>query len=463
MITCHIVRGDNAVQANYGAMRGNDCQAEGVHKPFVHELVFILEGLAKQFGNEKAIEAVERYGKALAFGYDEIAAVRKIGAWPVECISSLSSILNSFQCLGTLDGKTISKRQSKRIMDGNIVEVPKILLKKVAKVDPEFIKQNAHFVLEKKASLKDLVEEFFKHPKRVKTASCVIEISGFQTMEQVQKTCPGKFDDEVLDKYEGAVIGENANSSGEALQEYCTKVFSGKDIEPITKFFQIESFAELDFCKWSGYDLIILSSDKILDETLLQLQTLRGLKTEMSILLQVGEKEEGFKTYMKFASSYEILNPRLLHFQVEDETGDTDFCENIKMGILLPGTIHKPPISALNRDLPQLVNKLVFPGSKIAFAFEGRPRLVRLHTDVSCDYYGSKLCLEEFKKELGIDSVAVGDQEQESEMEGFKDVDEGVENESPGPSGFCNSTLSDSGFQSLEASLDISEIKSRNK
>ena len=140
MITCHIVRGDNAVQANYGAMRGNDCQAEGVHKPFVHELVFILEGLAKQFGNEKAIEAVERYGKALAFGYDEITAVRKIGAWPVECISSLSSILNSFQCLGTLDGKTISKRQSKRIMDGNIVEVPKILLKKVAKVDPKFIK-----------------------------------------------------------------------------------------------------------------------------------------------------------------------------------------------------------------------------------------------------------------------------------------------------------------------------------
>ena len=69
---------------------------------------------------------------------------------------------------------------------------------------------------------------------------------------------------------------------------------------------------------------------------------------------------------------------------------------------------------------------------------------------------------------MGIDSVAVGDQEQESEMDGFKDVDEdldeGVENESPGPSGFCNSTLSDSGFQSLEVwilvklSLEISEI-----
>ena len=36
------------------------------------------------FGNEKAIEAVGRYGKAFAFDYDEMA--RKIGAWPVEDI-----------------------------------------------------------------------------------------------------------------------------------------------------------------------------------------------------------------------------------------------------------------------------------------------------------------------------------------------------------------------------------------
>ena len=55
-------------------------------------------------------------------------------------------------------------------MAGNIVEVPKILLKKVAEVDPEFIKQNAHFVLEEKASLKVPLAH-------------VIDISGFQSME----------------------------------------------------------------------------------------------------------------------------------------------------------------------------------------------------------------------------------------------------------------------------------------
>ena len=62
---------------------------------------------------------------------------------------------------------------------------------------------------------------------------------------------------------------------------------------------------------------------------------------------------------------------------------------------------------------------------------------------------------------MGIDSV--GEQEEESEREGFKDVDEVVEDKSPGPSGLCNSTLSDSGVQTFGDSLDISAIKSGNQ
>ena len=49
--------------------------------------------------------------RLLIFGYDEM--VRKIGAWPVKCISSLSTILDSFQCLETIDGKNILKDRSK--------------------------------------------------------------------------------------------------------------------------------------------------------------------------------------------------------------------------------------------------------------------------------------------------------------------------------------------------------------
>jgi hypothetical protein len=157
LVTCHIVRADCAIQANYGAIRGNDCQSEFVRKPFVHELVFILEGLTNQFGKDKAIEAVSRYGKSLAFGHDEITAVRKIGAWPIECLSSLAKILKMFQTLQTEDAKIIAKRQSTKIMNGSIISVPNILLKKLSKVDHNYFNEKAHLVIEKIISLKQLL------------------------------------------------------------------------------------------------------------------------------------------------------------------------------------------------------------------------------------------------------------------------------------------------------------------
>ena len=55
-VTCHIVKDDSAITANYGAVRGNYCQADYVHSPFVHELIFILDGFLNQFGKEKVWE-----------------------------------------------------------------------------------------------------------------------------------------------------------------------------------------------------------------------------------------------------------------------------------------------------------------------------------------------------------------------------------------------------------------------
>ena len=460
MVTCHIVGADCPIQANYGAMRGNDCQAEGVQKPFVHELVFILEGLTKQFGKEKAIEAVDRYGKSLAFGYDEMSAIRKIGAWSVECITSLATIFNKFQCLQTLDGKSIGKRQSRRIMSGNIIEVPKVLLKKVCKVESDFILQKAHLVLENKVSLKFLVDEFFKIPKRTLTASVVMEMSGLKDFTMLNETFPGKFGDSVLDKYEGAVIGENANSVGEALQKYCYKVFEDKVAEPEAKFYELESFSVADFSKWTKYDLIVLSCDMINDENILQLQTLKGLKNQMSILILFGDQEEGIKTYSNLARAYDSFDPKLTFFKLEEADAGGDFCENVKLGILLAGNIYKPPVCALNGDLAQLVSKLVPPGSGIAFAFEENPKLVRLHTGSSCDYFGSKVALLEFKKVLGCDMDVVIAQE-EGDMITNEDGSDKNDVSAAGPSGVCNSTLTEGVMHPTNESLNISDISAQ--
>ena len=72
MVTCHILGANCPILANYGAARGNACQAELVRKPHVHQMIFVLEGLIMQFDNDKAIEAVTRFGKSMAIGHDEL-------------------------------------------------------------------------------------------------------------------------------------------------------------------------------------------------------------------------------------------------------------------------------------------------------------------------------------------------------------------------------------------------------
>ena len=79
MVTCHIVRTDCMIQANYGALRGNDVQADYVRKPYLHELVYILEGLRDHYSKEKTVETVLRFGKVLEFGHDDITALKKLG------------------------------------------------------------------------------------------------------------------------------------------------------------------------------------------------------------------------------------------------------------------------------------------------------------------------------------------------------------------------------------------------
>ena len=447
LVTCHIVGADCAVQATYGALRGNDIAAEGVRKPYVFELIFVLEGLTDQFGKDKAIEAVARYGKSLGFGYDEMTAVRKIGAWPVQSIKSLATIFCKFQSLQTLDGQKIAKRQSRKIMSGSIIEVPKILLKQVSKVDNEYFQEKAILVIEKQISLQFLVDEFFKIPKRQLIVACIIEISGFKAFESLKIMFPGKFTEDILDKYVGAIIGEKENDVGAALKDYCQKVFEDKDNEPKAEFFELNRYSELDLGSsiWEDYDLLIVSCVGMSNENLLHLLSLKRLNNKMNILIQFDNQREATNSFNEVLKAPGLLEPKLIFFKLDQEVV-AGFCENIKLGILLTGTVLKPPIFALTGDLAQLVSKL--GGSKVAFVFEGQCKLVNLHTVHSCDYFGNQECLDIFKKNLGIVSA----------------VDRRVDKITPveveaGPSGISNSTMIDpTKLMEVDMSLDISEI-----
>ena len=451
LVTCHI-------QANYGALRGNDCQAAFVHPPFVHELVFIVEGLLHQFGKDKVSEAVVRFGKSLSIVPDDLTALRKFSAWPMDCLSLLTEILKMFQTLQTLDGKVIGKRKSREITTGSIVAVPSVLLKKISKVDVEYFKENASLVIEKKISLKQLVENFSKSITRNQTAHVVLDMSGISSMKDIHELYPGKFENSVLDIYEGAVIGEKPNVKGEALQEYCRDVFDNKDNGPKAKFTEVNSLSEVDLSNFSDYSCIVVNCSDLSSESLVQIQTLKSLKEALSILLLLEDSKEGFQVYKYLDNGQFDL--KMVFFTVDNPIVKENVCENVRFGILMTGVIYKTPIMALNGSLSQLedvVSQLVPPGSsRIAYLNLGSQPLITVHLKLSCDYYGSKEALEKFKKVLGCDIGVM----KEDDVHVPHVSEEKILNSSElaGPSGVCNSTMLESAKDVALDSLNVSEI-----
>ena len=92
-VLCYILRTNSEVQATYGSLRGNDLQAAFVRKAYLHELLYVVEGLRETCTVEEAVETVMRYGKLLKFGHDDISTVKKLGSWPNEALLNLTNIL----------------------------------------------------------------------------------------------------------------------------------------------------------------------------------------------------------------------------------------------------------------------------------------------------------------------------------------------------------------------------------
>jgi hypothetical protein len=61
---------------------------------------------------------------------------------------------------------------------------------------------------------------------------------------------------------------------------------------------------------------------------------LKGLKNQISILILVGDQEEGIKTYSNLSSSYDSFDPKLTFFKIEEADTSGDFCENVKLGLV---------------------------------------------------------------------------------------------------------------------------------
>ena len=224
----YILKTHCELQATYGALRGNDLQADFVRKPYLLELLYVIEGLRENYGVEKVLETVMRYGKLLEVGYDDLTALKKLGSWPLDILSKLTAIFKLFEAFQTEDAKELVKRKITLIMEGKkTVRIPNNLFRKVGKMSPDFFNQVAERISLRELSLKQAAEDFSKHSSRKDTMACIMQIvPGHMSSKEIVTAYPGKFSSEVLDTFAGAVVTKaTENEKGKSLQDYCKNIY----------------------------------------------------------------------------------------------------------------------------------------------------------------------------------------------------------------------------------------------
>ena len=64
-VLCYILNTSCPILANYGQLRGNELQAMFTRKPFVHEIMFVAEGLNDLYPANQVMEVIIRYCKVV--------------------------------------------------------------------------------------------------------------------------------------------------------------------------------------------------------------------------------------------------------------------------------------------------------------------------------------------------------------------------------------------------------------
>ena len=436
-VLCYILRTNNEVQATYGSLRGNDLQAEFVRKAYLHELLYVVEGLRETCTVEKAVETVMRYGKLLKFGHDDISTVKKLGSWPNEALFNLTNILKKFETFQTEDARDLAKRQVSLIMEGQeIVKVPHSLLRNIGKMTPELFNEVSVKINSRQMSLKQAAEEASKLPSRVLVTALIRqEIPGYLAFEAIVVAYPGKFSVELLDTFSGAVIGKKAvNQKGQALKDYCKAVVSG---EGSLKFQlkEIKKFDTLDLINLPECDTIVINCTKLSVD---QVQQLRRLATQSSRSLVILLSDQDVKINLFCDLSTELDDLKEIFFTTNNPLKKGDFLQNLKLGIIFAPTIFKPPLKSFNGSILNLVDvlgQITPPGGKNVFVNEGNLQVINISDTFTCEYFCEKAALERFNKSLkkaGVVEVAPGvmHPEEQSPAEQVSDEKESELNDS---------------------------------
>ena len=209
-VTCYVINTKSVALLSYGYQRSNDIASSFAKKTHPQDLLHVFETLSAKDSSLNCIKVVDRMGKLGRLGPNEATAVRKICKWSPESFKCLMVVLKQFEVYQTLDVK--KSGNAGRLSRGEKLAMPNTVFNDLAKMDEQYFVENHNQIISKKISLRKLVYGS-EMDKELKSAySVLMQISGYKTYDALDKEFPGKFEENIMERFIGAEIqGEKKN------------------------------------------------------------------------------------------------------------------------------------------------------------------------------------------------------------------------------------------------------------
>ena len=257
-----------------------------------------------------------------------------------------------------------------------------------------------------------------------KTCTQIATLTNYQTMEQLEEKYPGKFSEEVIEKFEGSELkGQTPNLKRKLLEQYCQAVVMEKSFEPV-KYEYVEEVSAMESKTIEKFDVLVVNLnnfDSGFAARVIEI-SLKTSKPIFSVLLLFGAEEhqvEAIKYLATLSKPAEFMSKQV-YFEPEKLKIVEGFLINTVYGILLGKvTIFDPPLKVFNGALKNSLNDFVAKISpvkaEVAFVNDGNLTIYSVHSEansgqVSVTYLGSKGSVEKFfKTSSGSGSDALSD------------------------------------------------------
>jgi len=492
-IECFVLTetGDPAID-NYCNLRSNEQvsqhQGNSSENSTLHNLIYVFVLLNKTYKDrEKALTAMERMSRLKRIGPEDLTALRKIGTWPEASLEHLVDVLKKFERYQTNDATGRGNR--KNLQKGLRMPLKKNIFKMISKCSAEFFETNYPRVLDRTASLKEILKENEAIVEKEKDKRIIANEAAVASFDVLQNKYPDKITKDVVKRFSGAIPwGKKRNTAGEVLVKF-VKGLDAEDFKETVLTEHLETILDFGLEKLTEFDIVVFNIkdehheyvDTLIDSVAVQ------RKEYMAVMLVLNSGKEFSRVLAKleYWSTQNSIQVAQILFEKPNNAGRNESLieENVVFSVIF-GKFHvfKPPLSVLNgtmkASLKDVIDRISPPVPKIAMVLPGKQEIVKIHKGEDDDdsivtYFASKHVLEKFmmrndppvaKRGRAEVMEGGGDAEMDDEkdttlMDGEEDGEEMSGDEESDQEIFVEDMSMDEGFEGKGSTSNIAKRK----